>query len=397
MITTRPENELLVCAARRSLDDDRAKRMTVLVDGGLDWKYLRDKATQQGMMPLLYRHLNVVCPQSVPAPILNSMREDFIANSQTCLHLFGELRKLLRFLDHNGVTAVAFKGPVLSAAVYGAIALRQAGDLDILIEPGAFSRTKELLGAAGYRLYPPLTQSQLASQLSSHCEIEFQSGGLSVVDLHWGLSPKSFYFGLDPEDVIERAKTVYLQGTSLLTFSNEDSILYLCYHGSKHYWSRLEWIGSLAELIRSIKDIDWRLVIARANEARGRHMLMLGLMLAQQLGDVDVPDTVFSSRAELDSLRKYAAEIQRGLFAREPGPLGNLEIFRSNLRIMDRKRDAVTSLFRSTFVPTISDWQALTLPAALYPFYYLFRPLRLLKKYGASNSGRTGSHNVPSG
>src|SRR5258706_4414626 len=394
MITTRPENELLVCATRRSLDDDLSKRMAALVEGEIDWKYLCDKATQQGMMPLLYRHLNAVCPQSVPASILNSMREEFIANSQICLHLFDELRKLLRFLDQNGVTAVAFKGPVLSAAAYGAIGLRQAGDLDILIEPGAFSRAKELLGSAGYRLHPPLTESQLASQLNSHCEIEFQSGGLSVVDLHWGLSPKSFHFGLAPEGVIERSKTISIQGTSLLTFSNEDSILYLCFHGSKHYWSRLEWIGSLAELIRSIKDIDWRIVIARANEARGRHMLMLGLMLAQQLGDVDVPDSVFSSRAELDSLRKYAAEIQRGLFAREPGPLGNLEIFRCNLRIMDRKGDALTSLFRSTFVPTISDWQALTLPAALYPFYYLFRPLRLLKKYVASGSGGTGSHHA---
>ncbi len=391
MIITRPENELLVCAARRSLDDDLAARMTALVDGALDWNYLRDKATQQGMMPLLYRHLNSVCPQSVPAAILNSMKEESIANSQTCLYLFGELRKLLRLLDQNGITAVAFKGPVLSEAVYGDIALRQAGDLDILIEPGAFRPAKDLLSSAGYRLHPPLTESQQASHLRSHCEIQFLSNGVSVVDLHWGLSPKSFRFALNPKHVIDRSKTISIQGTSLLTFSNEDTILYLCYHGSKHYWSRLEWVCSLAEFIRSNEDIDWPTVIARANRARGRHMLTLGLMLARELGDVDVADSVFSICEDVDALRKYAAEMQRGLFTREPGPVGALEMFRCNLRIMDRKGDAITGLLRSIFVPTISDWEALTLPAALHPLYYLFRPLRLLKKYGASGLGRTGS------
>jgi len=397
VITTRPENELLVCAARRSLNDDLVARMTALVEGELDWNYLRDKATQHGMMPLLYRHLNLACPQSVPAEILNSMKEEFIANSQTCLHLFGELRKLLRLLDQNGITAVTFKGPILSAAVYGSIALRQAGDLDILIEPSAFTRAKEVLTSAGYRLYPPLTKSQLASQLRSHCEIEFWSNGLSVIDLHWGLSPKSFHFALDSQLVIERSKPISIQGTSLLTFSNEDTILYLCYHGSKHYWSRLEWISSLAEFIRANPGIDWSIVIARANESRGRHMLTLGLILARELGDVDVPDSVFSSGEEFDSLRNYAAEIQRGLFGRGPGPLGSIEMFRCNLMIMDRKRDAITGLLRSTFVPTISDWQALTLPAALYPLYYLFRPLRLLKKYGASVVAGTGAPQVLSG
>jgi hypothetical protein len=368
--------------------------MTALVNGELDWTYLRDKATQHGMMPLLYRHLISICPQRVPAETLNSMREEFIANSQTCLHLFGELRKLLRLLDQNGITAVAFKGAVLAATVYGDIALRQAGDLDILIEPGAFRSASDLLRSAGYRLHPPLTQSQLLSQLRSHCEIEFLSNGLSVVDLHWGLSPKTFHFALDSKDVINRSKTISIQGTSLRTFSSEDTILYLCFHGSKHYWSRLEWIGSLAEFIRSSNDIDWPTLMARANESQGRHMLTLGLLLAQELGRIDVPDPVLSSSAELNSLRKYATEIQRGLFARGPEPLGSIERFRCNLRIMDRNRDAVSSLLRSIFVPTISDWQALTLPAALYPLYYLFRPLRLLKEYGASRAGKNRTPEV---
>jgi hypothetical protein len=363
--------------------------MTALVDGELDWTYLREEATRQGMMPLLYRHLNSVCPQSVPPAILGAMRNAFITNSQVCLYLFSELGRLVNLLDRHGITAIAFKGPTLSASVYGDIALRQAGDLDILIAPVAFESAKELLSSGGYRMHPQLTQSQQAAHLRSHCEIEFWSNDLRVVDLHWRLSLKSFQFSLDGTDVIERSTPISIQGASVRTFSDEDMILYLCFHGAKHYWSRLEWISSLAEFIRSNQNIDWPIVIARANRARALRMLGLGLMLAQELGDVDVLDCVFSSHDGLESLKNYAAEIQRELFARGTGPPGRFEMFRSNLRIMDRRSDAITGLLRSIFIPTISDWQALTLPAALYPLYYLFRPLRLLKEYGTSRLKRS--------
>jgi len=52
-----------------------------------------------------------------------------------------------------------------------------------------------------------------------------------------------------------------------------------------------------------------------------------------------------------------------------------------NLRVMDRKRDAVLSALRAIFIPTLPDWQGLTLPAPLHSLYYAYRPLRLSKIY----------------
>src|SRR5437763_1568280 len=124
---TSPENELLFCVARKTLNNDLAARMTSLLNRGLDWSYLCEKARQQGLMPLLYQHLSAVCPQRVPASILNALREEFRNNSQRCLYLFSELRKLLRLFDEQGIRVAVFKGPVLAAAAYGDIGLRQAG------------------------------------------------------------------------------------------------------------------------------------------------------------------------------------------------------------------------------------------------------------------------------
>lgn len=166
-------------------------------------------------------------------------------------------------------------------------------------------------------------------------------------------------------------------------------ILYLCFHGSKHYWSRLEWISSLAEFIRASETIEWPAVVARAKESRSLRMLRLGLMLAQGIGKVDVPVSVFPDGKELDSLRRCAEKVQKKLFADESQQPGAVEMFRWNLQFMDRRRDAVAGFLRSVLVPTISDWHELTLPRPLYPLYYLFRPFRLLKKY---SQGRSGAH-----
>lgn len=389
MIATSPENELLVCVARRSLNDNLVERVTSLLAGKLDWSYLSNKARQHGLLPLLFHHLNSIGPESVPTPILNSLKEEFVGNSQRCLYLFSELRKLLRLFDEHGMKAVVFKGPVLAVAAYGDIGLRQTGDLDILIEPGAFGLAKQVLASAGYKMEPALTKSQESSHFRSHCEIQFVSDSGSIVDLHWGLSPKSFPFALDPRQVMLRAEQVTIQSTSLLTFSREDMILYLCFHGSKHYWSRLEWISSLTEFIHASEPIEWSEVVARAKTSRSLHMLKLGLILARDFGEFEIPAFIFSAGGGLESLRKCSEEFQNKQFARESQPPSALKMFQYNLQLMDRKRDAVAGVLRSAFVPTIADWQEITFPAPLYPLYYLFRIQRLLKKYWRARLQRT--------
>jgi hypothetical protein len=79
-----------------------------------------------------------------------------------------------------------------------------------------------------------------------------------------------------------------------------------------------------------------------------------------------------------------ASEIQDQLFAAYSGPPDSTDTNLYNLKIMDRKRDALASMLRAILVPTISDWQALALPEALHPLYYAYRPLRLSKTYGSS-------------
>src|SRR6185369_17349890 len=127
----------------------------------------------------------------------------------------------------SGVPVAVFKASVLSQMSYDELALRQAGDIDLLIEPQDFGQARVLLEWLGYEMTPRLTPAQLASHLNNHCEIQFvRDDWFTVVDLHWVLAPRSFVFKLKADEVMSRLQSVSLAGTVVETFSAEDSVLY---------------------------------------------------------------------------------------------------------------------------------------------------------------------------
>jgi putative nucleotidyltransferase-like protein len=227
---------------------------------------------------------------------------------------------------------------------------------------------------------PQLTSAQLASHLSNHCELQFmRDEWFTVIDLHWDLAPRSFVFNLRGEEVMSRLQPVSLAGTTVETFGAEDLVLYLSMHGAKHLWRRLEWIVSLAEYLRTAPDLNWELMVQRAEQAHATRMLDLGLRLVEKFSDVSIPAHVLANCG----MQRMADQVHEQLF-NTFGAAESTETNFYNLRIMDRKRDALVSTLRAIFVPTLPDWQALALPAPLHSLYYAFRPLRLSKVYTSS-------------
>ncbi|PYO80862.1 MAG: hypothetical protein DMD65_14450, partial [Gemmatimonadetes bacterium] len=52
----------------------------------------------------------------------------------------------------------------------------------------------------------------------------------------------------------------------------------------------------------------------------------------------------------------------------------------------ERWRDRLRYCARVALTPTSGDWAWLRLPDALYPLYYVARPIRLIAKYGPGGS-----------
>ena len=396
------EREILLCVARRAMDISFQNRIRDLARTQVDWESLCQDAFEHGLQPLLYYHLNALCRDLVPEPILAKLKQEFLTNSQCNLYLMRELIRTLDLLHDNGIQALAFKGPVLASLVYGDLALRQAGDLDVLIQKENFPLAKQLLQSIGYVMEPQLNGSQQSSHLRFHCEIQFvHHEQVSVVDLHWGVAPRTFPFSLDTRELLKRSIEVEFAGHRVRTFSWEDLLLYLCMNGAKDNWSDLESVALVAEVLRSrvssdaiqnrsSVDFDWTVLVERARKSGGRKMLSMGLLLARNIFGAELPADIMdpvSTKLQFvasKSLPQCAIKIEHRLLRGVRKPPTALETFRMNLQCMDYKRDAVRALLRAILVPTISDWKTITLPATLYPLYYFLRPMRLLGKYSTT-------------
>src|SRR6185369_7273234 len=281
----------------------------------------------------------------------------------------------------SGVPVAVFKASVLSQMSYDELALRQAGDIDLLIEPQDFGQARVLLEWLGYEMTPRLTPAQLASHLNNHCEIQFvRDDWFTVVDLHWGLAPKSFVFNVETDEVMSRLQTVAVGSAQIQTLATEDLILYLSMHGAKHLWRALEWISSLGELIRAAESIYWDVVVERAVQTHTTRMMGLGLRLVESVSGLAIDSHVLGAIDKDESMKRMAAQVLSQMFV-VSGAADSTETNLYNLKIMDRKRDVLVSALRSIFVPTFTDWDALTLPASLHSLYYAYRPLRLSKVY----------------
>lgn len=380
-MTFRAEEQLLLTVARRKLDPRAIAYVRELVRAPLDWDYLLTTAFSHGLIPLLQKNLSTAAADLVPAYFVARLKRESIANSQSVLHLIGKQLKLHRLFKEHGIRVAILKGAVLAQMAYGEASLRQAGDIDVLIDRADFARARSLLESMGYEMRPHLTAAQLASHLAFHCEIPFmRDDWFTVVDLHWGLAPRNFVYGVEAGDVMSRLQSVSLAGTAVETFCDEDMVLYQSMHGAKHLWHRLEWIISLAELVRASPAINWSVVVRRAEDAHATRMLALGLRLVEEFSDVEIPQRTLTSTDPQGVMKRMASRIRERIFTQSHNNQST-ETNLFNFKVMDRKRDALVSALRSLFVPTLPDWQAVTLPAALHPLYYAFRPLRLSRSY----------------
>ena len=173
------------------------------------------------------------------------------------------------------------------------------------------------------------------------------------------------------------------------TFAPEDTLIAICVHGSKDFWDRILWIADVSELIRAHPQLDWDAVVSRAESLKAQRMLHLGLLLASELLDAPLPDSI-AGRAHHDTAAsRLALELIKSLLAAEPRCAGVAR------RFDIRRRSVRGFLFgwryagRLTMLPSDEDWQDLRLPRTLAPLYFLLRPLRLLQKYG--RFGRSSS------
>jgi hypothetical protein len=378
----RAEAELFLGCARVAMDEERAGRIKTLAGKAIDWDYLLDIALQHGVTPLLYWHLNAICPDAVPAHMLAQLRNNFCGNAKHNLLLTGELLNLLDQFEKCGIRAISYKGPLLAKEIYGNLALRVFGDLDILVLKEDLVKTTELLVSRGYRPRYSYTKEQEIAHLGSGHAYTFErDDGRIHVDLHWRIAQSHFSFAVDPEDLWARSALLSFANKSVRKLSSEDLLLIVCIHGARHCWERLGWVGDVAEILATHEEMNWEALVARSEKLRSRRVLLLGLTLAKELLGAALPKTIAEEVKTDQKLRTLAHQVFAHMFAHQTGLLK--EVRRTYLYFQMRERfphkiPYFTYCVRRALTPNGRDRDLLRLPAILAPLYFIFRPLRLI-------------------
>lgn len=199
------------------------------------------------------------------------------------LLLTSELLRLLKHWEATGIETIPFKGSALAASLYGDPTLRHFDDLDVVVRKEEFQAAREIVFALGYQPRELHSYHESFTLLRGNMEI--------VLELHWDFMPMPNVFPFNPhfDEAVARCETVSVGGYKALAFAPEDQLLYLCAHGSRHRWFRLQWICDVAQLLRTRRNLDWPRLMAQVKSSGGQRMLFLGMSLAHDFFGAPLP------------------------------------------------------------------------------------------------------------
>jgi hypothetical protein len=300
------------------------------------------------------------------------------------LRLDAELAALLDHFRKHGVPVIPYKGPALATSVYGNLALRVFGDLDILIRKEDVHSVVELMISLGYQPDFQFDAKQMAAYMRTFYELTFTATDKASVELHWEIYSDHFVFPVAPLSIWHDKNAKGPCESGYQSIPPEKLLLVLCVHGAQHYWGRLGWICDIAELLRTFGNFDWSGLLSLATETGGRRILFLGLSLANELLDAPVPDEILHRIRKDRAIKRAVQTIRHRLFEiTEPSP-GTLETCLFYVRVRERLQDKARLIFRTFSRPIPGQWDQLGLDDSWARLRNVIRHMRMGYSYGLS-------------
>ena len=115
--------------------------------------------------------------------------------------LAGEMIELVDLFEHEGVSAIPYKGPALASLIYGNFALRPSEDLDFVLRQRDIPQAFEVLRSAGYKaeLDPKIARDAQCLERGNIGQYCFYSRSGQLVELHTEKTLRYFPVPLDWE------------------------------------------------------------------------------------------------------------------------------------------------------------------------------------------------------
>ena len=364
---------LSCCRARvRDADTDAQRGLAAGLDGG---RFLA-LVERHLVGPLVWHNLRQHAEGTFDPGLMAALSAGYRENAFSELAVTGETIKLHRLLSESAIPHCVLKGLPVGQRYYGDAGLRQAGDIDLLVPPAMLDDACRLLSEAGYRISNPidhLKPRQRSYFLFTDNQLGLEAPGSgSVIELHWRpLQLPSTLAGLDLSRQMNRWDVA---GCNIPFLDDEETLLHLCAHGAKHAWYRMKWVFDLPNVLES-REWDWPALREKARRYRCERELLLGLAIAEQLSNWEVPPAVRPWLDAFDAPRKYFDFIAQAITRPDRWMNTPAGIFKRN-RYMMRFNDGLDcwTYQLATIATRRRDWERLPLPDALFPLYFLLSP-----------------------
>jgi len=358
---------------------EKILRISPPVSSSIRWNILFQLAEQHGIVCLLYRALSGMS-EVVPPAELRSLKQRDEANLHKALLTASELIRILDCLDSLSIEVMPYKGLAVAEILYGDLAARQSGDIDLFIRARDLLRIKAAVCDLGYTTHLTLSEREEQAYLVSGYEYSFDStAGKNLLEVQWALQPRFYAVDFDMEGVFQRAVSVTVAGRAIKTPSPEDLVLVLSVHAAKHMWARLIWLCDIAELMRLPK-LNWDQVNSQAKSLGITRILHVTLLLSQHLLDATMPLAIQNEAANDLQAQTWARSISKQIVGGGSFDTESWQYFRAAMRLRERRRDRMRFLWRLAVTPGPREWKSVHLPPLLFPLYRLVRISRLASR-----------------
>ncbi len=264
-----------------------------------DWQHIVELAQKQNVAPMLCARLKERGITPTPAAA-QQLRDIYLASVARNTWLLYEVGNIFRALRAADIPVIPLKGACLAEAVYGNLAMRPMGDVDLLVKPADLAKALAVLRTLGYAAAHPF-EIESVRHLSQHMPPLSKRGGVTL-ELHWTIVNPRNNVHFDDNDlgqVWSRATSVKIDGVPVLMLSPMDLLLHLCLHASVQH--RFDGIGlrgfwDMALVIhRYGHEIDWEHFTRRVNQWGMANGVYLALQLTEEWTGIVIPAPVMRS------------------------------------------------------------------------------------------------------
>jgi len=345
-----------------------------------DFDLFQKKLARARTWPMVYHNITtyqVKFPEAVHQILKKKAQRTAFRNLKN--------HRMLKQLQHafweKRIPCFSLKGTLLSKRLTGSIGLRHSIDIDLLVQPERITESRQLLENMGYecldeKYYGKLDHQQLKKFM--HHSVFRHKQTRCLLELHWRLSR------FRNDICLSRQFWDHLKFTAEMScrlLPDDELLLYLCWHGSKHLWFRLKWLVDIFQLINQ-KQWDWRHLWIKANRYRCERSFALGIVLSHEIYQTPLPQEI---RKYLKNQPLICRLAQKAINLLNPDKVTDISPENYGIEIrkiwnqirLSSSYSCKIEIAAASIRPRRLDMQVIHLPKCLFFAYYMLRPVRI--------------------